>query len=254
MESLGRMEQYGSTHIAVLVFTVVAAVVLVAAARRMRGTQAEGRALAIVGWILLITSIAWIGWEMLPGNWDTERSLPFHLCDALRIITALALITRAGWAIAICYYWGLTLNIQSVLTPDLNYSYFIPIEFGEYWFVHITSLIAPIVFIWGLGYRPTWRGYAFVFVSTLVWAGMAGIANALTGANYMYLARTPAGASALDLLGPWPVYIVWEILLIAGVWALMTWPWQTARAASAPLIGRLGAVRRVPSSPAKNQR
>jgi uncharacterized membrane protein YwaF len=26
----------------------------------------------------------------------------------------------------------------------------------------------------------------------------------------------------LDLLGPWPVYILNEILLVAGIWALLT--------------------------------
>ena len=88
IESIGRMQQYGFSHVAALVFTVIAAFVLVAAARRVRGTPAEVRALAIVGWIMLITSAAWIGWEMLPANWDTGRSLPFHLSDALRIVKA----------------------------------------------------------------------------------------------------------------------------------------------------------------------
>lgn len=253
IESIGRMQPYGFAHIAALVFTVAAAVLLVVAARRVRGTPLEHRALAVAGWFMLVTSVAWIGWEMLPDNWDVERSLPFHLSDALRIITSLALITRSGWAIVVSYYWGLTLNIQSVLTPDLSYAHLVPLEYAEYWFVHIVALLTPIVFVWGLGYRPTWRGYGFSFLATLVWAGVAGTVNALSGTNYMYLAHAPQGPSALDLLGPWPLYILWEIALVASVWALITWPWtvgregRAARAPQAQRIGRLGLVHRVPA-------
>jgi hypothetical integral membrane protein (TIGR02206 family) len=49
--------------------------------------------------------------------------------------------------------------------------------------------------------------------------------NWLTGANYGFLNRKPEINSVLDVLGPWPWYLLPEIALILGVWALMTWPW-----------------------------
>lgn len=182
---------------------------------------------------------------MLPANWDIEQSLPFHLSDALRFVTAIALITRSDWAIALSYYWGLTLNLQSVITPDLTYSDRYVLEYIEYWYFHGTVLLVPIVLCWGLGYRPSWRGYAFTLASTFAWAGVAGIANAVTGANYMYLARAPEIASALDVLGPWPMYILSEVALVSGVWALITWPWVRGSGARETVVcGRFGAVRR----------
>lgn len=246
VENVGRMTPYGGAHFAALVFTVVAAILLVAWARRVRGSAQEDRALTIAGWIMLAATLTWMGWNMLPGNWNIEQSLPFHLSDALRIVTSIALLTRNEWSIAITYYWGLTLNIQSVITPDLVYFHAPVFEYIAYWFFHIVALLTPIVFVWGLGYRPTWRGYGIAFGATLVWAGIAGVANALTGANYVYLARAPEVPSALVLLGPWPVYIIWEIVLIASVWALITWPWTRGSGARAPYVGRLGAVRRLP--------
>lgn len=244
VEPIGKMTPYGPEHVAMLVFTACIAVVLVMLGRRIRGTAAEDRVLRALGWTMLIATVAWTIWGMLPGHWDINQSLPFHYSDALRMITAIALITRAGWAIAICYYWGLTLNLQSIITPDLNYFDYPGLEFAMYWFLHIVALVVPVLFIWGLGYRPTWRGYGVVYLATVIWAGIALIANAMTGANYGYLSRGPEGASILDLLGPWPVYIFWEAVIIAVVWALMTWPWHMSPERGHPTVDRFATTRR----------
>lgn len=247
VEPVGRMTPYGSLHVVALAVTVVAAVLLIAVARHVRGTKTEDRMLTVMGWIMLTATIAWMIWNLVPVNWNIEQSLPLHLSDALRIVTSLALLRRSGWAIAISYFWGLTLNLQSVITPDLTYFHAPVFEYIAYWFFHIAALVVPIMFVWGLGYRPTWRGYAFTIAATVMWAVFAGIANALTGANYMYLARAPEVPSALDYLGPWPVYLGSVLLLIGSVWALITLPWNAGRAAQDPKVGALQLVRRRPN-------
>jgi hypothetical integral membrane protein (TIGR02206 family) len=77
--------------------------------------------------------------------------------------------------------------------------------------------------------RPTWRSYRFAVIVTLVWAAFTFTFNAITGTNYGYLNRKPPTASLLDVLGPWPVYLLAEIALVLVVWALMTWPWERTR-------------------------
>ena len=64
---------------------------------------------------------------------------------------------------------------------------------------------------------------------TSAWAVTVFCFNVAVGTNYGFLNRKPA-TSILDLLGPWPLYVVVEIALVAGVWALMTWPWERSRA------------------------
>lgn len=242
-EPIARMQAYAPEHLVVLGVTVVAAVLLVIWARRAQDTRPIEAALRVSGWVLLAVTVLWTAWGFLPANWNVNESLPFHFSDAARFVTAVALITRAGWAIAISYFWGLTLNLQSVLTPDLNYFQLPALEFALYWFLHIAVLLAPIVLVWGLGYRPSWKGFGAAYAATALWAGIAIAVNSVTGANYAYLSRAPAGASLLDVLGPWPVYIVWEGALIAIVWALMTWPWNGRRSRSLPFADRFRLIR-----------
>lgn len=239
------MELFGATHGLMLLLTVALGVLVVAVARRIRGTGAEYRMTRTFGWAFLVVSIAWMVWWMLPWNWNVEESLPFHLSDALRIVTGIALIARPGWAICICYFWGLTLNLQSLLTPDLNFHTIPAVEFVMYWFLHIVVLLTPVVLVAGLGYRPTWWGFVVTCAATLAWAGVAAAANAITGANYGYLSRAPEGPSALDFLGPWPFYLAAVAAIIAAVWALMTLPWASASGRQLqPLVGESRLIRR----------
>ena len=245
--TLGHMPAYGAAHGSMLVLLVVAAVVLVRWARRGEPARVE-RVLRSAGWVLLINSALWTLWGVMPWAWDIDESLPLHYSDALRFLLPIALITRAPWAIVVSWYWGLTLNLQSVLTPDVNYFVWIPLEFVEYWIAHLSGVLGPVVLVWGLRFRPTWRGYGVAYGATVLWAVIAVTGNALTGANYGYLNRAPDGASLLDLLGPWPQYLLVEAVLIAVVWALMTLPWVLLdRRAGTPELDGSALVRRPPA-------
>jgi hypothetical integral membrane protein (TIGR02206 family) len=74
--------------------------------------------------------------------------------------------------------------------------------------------------------RPTWRSYRFAVVVTVIWAAATFTFNSIAGTNYGFLNGKPATASLLDVLGPWPLYLLTATLLILVVWALMTWPWE----------------------------
>jgi len=58
------------------------------------------------------------------------------------------------------------------------------------------------------GFRPTWRSVR----SVLLWAHVYGVVifvfNMLTGSNYLYISRKLETASVLDVLGPWPWYLI----------------------------------------------
>lgn len=66
-------------------------------------------------------------------------------------------------------------------------------------------------------------------VVTLTWVAVTMTFNSIAGSNYGFLNAKPATASLLDVMGPWPWYVLVGAVLVAGVWAAMTWPWERRR-------------------------
>ena len=60
---------------------------------------------------------------------------------------------------------------------------------------------------------------------TFGWLVVVLALNALLDANYGYVSGKPSEATVLDVLGPWPLYVVAEMAIVAVGWALITVPW-----------------------------
>jgi hypothetical integral membrane protein (TIGR02206 family) len=84
--------------------------------------------------------------------------------------------------------------------------------------------------------RPDWRSYRFAVITTLTWAAFTFVFNTIAGSDYGFLNRKPANGSVLNFLGPWPFYVLAEIVIVGVVWALMTWPWQRKRRSIPPQL------------------
>lgn len=222
------MPAFGPTHFLMLAVTAVAAITVVRLTRR---SPDPAPALRVCGWVLLAVSVFWMAWDLLPAHFDVSRSLPLHYSDALRIITAYALITGRRWAVAVSFYWGLTLNFLSILTPDVTYWQVPWLEFFMYWFLHIAAFVAPLAFL-AAGFRPRWRDWLTAIIATVGWGLIAMAANAVVGSNYGYLNGAPAAATPIDYLGPWPYYLFVGLAGLAAVWALMTLPGELGQRSS----------------------
>ena len=91
--------------------------------------------------------------------------------------------------------------------------------------MHLLVVWAAVYVVWALGLGPDWRRYRVAVAVTAAWAATVYVFNVAVGTNYGYLNAKPSAASALDLLGPWPWYVLNEIVIVAAFWALITWPW-----------------------------
>lgn len=231
---------FGPAHWLALLSIGLTVGVVLAVARCYRTSGATERWLTVGGWILMVIVIWWAARDLLPHRFSLEHSIPVDLSDLARFLTAYALITRAGWAVVTIYYWGLSLNVAALLTPDLRYGENPALEFTMFWVGHGIVLAVPVVLVWGLGYRPTWWGFGAAYLLTAAWAAVGLSVNAVTGANYGYLTEPPAAASPIDAMGPWPIYLLVIALILATVWSVLTWPWNTTRAlVGTEPVGRL---------------
>ncbi|MFC4909227.1 TIGR02206 family membrane protein [Actinomadura gamaensis] len=233
----GRFVAYGPSHWAALGVFAAGCVVLVLVGRAQRPTSvtsagfggeakgfARGFALAIVYAVIGI-QIYW----MLPGQWSIGSSLPLELCDVAWPAVIVALWTLGWRGFALAYYWGLTLTVQALLTPALNAPDYPSINYLKFFGMHLLVIWAAVYLTWGLGMRPDWRSYRFAVAVTAGWAVAMLLFNSAAGSNYGFLNRKPDSGSVLDLMGPWPWYVLVEIAVIALGWALITWPWTRHR-------------------------
>lgn len=208
------MDQWSGDHLAALVVTAFVAALLVVAARRRGDAWAvpAGRGLAVV--IAGAFACEHLTYA-LRGDWTPRVNLPLHLTDAVTVASVAALWRPcSALLVELVYFWALSASLQAVLTPDLGHSFPDPLFF-TYFTTHSGAVAAACLLVFGARRLPrpdaVWRVYAV----TLGVAGLAAIGTVATGGNYMFLRRKPGHGSLLDLMGPWPVYILVAAVLAA---------------------------------------
>jgi len=213
-----RFESFTGEHLGLVGGFLAVLVALVVHGRRHGDDVRFRRGFAVA---ILCFTIPFQALQLLPSDFDLDTSLPLQYCDITWMAAVVALWTRVRWAVALTFFWGLTLTIQGVLTPSLGQEFPDP-RYFMYWGMHFLSVWAA-AWLAGSGSRPGWRDYRVAVLVTAGWAALVMAFNAVAGTNYGYLNRKPPGASVLDLLPDWPVYVVVEVVLVLAVWALITW-------------------------------
>jgi hypothetical integral membrane protein (TIGR02206 family) len=220
---------YGAAHLGAVTVLLLGAAVLVAVGRRRRDTDPDdvvGRGLAVA---MLVVMVLLHVLYLAAEGWDHPLStLPIQLCDLAWPVAAYALWTGRRRPCALTYYWGLTLTTQAVLTPVLDVGFPHP-AFLLFWGMHVGTVWAAAYLTWGRGVTPDWRGFRFAVAATATWAVAVFALNLAVGTNYGFLNRKPAATTVLDLLGPWPWYVLAEVAIVVAAWALVTWPWVRSR-------------------------
>jgi len=98
--------------------------------------------------------------------------------------------------------------VQALLTPDAGIYGFPHFRFFQAIISHGSIVTAAIYMTVVEKHRPYWRSLLRVAVGTNVYMLFVGMVNVLLGSNYLFIAHKPETASLMDVLGPWPWYIL----------------------------------------------
>lgn len=211
------MPLFGTTHLTWIALIAGACIGVSVLCRRKRLDRRTVR--LAIGWGLVINELIW--WAFRYSHEGLHLwNLPLQLCDVTLWMSALACLTLAPPVVEFAYFGGLAGAGMAVLTPDLwsPWSTYPAI----YFFVAhggIVLAVSALVFGRIAPLRPgaVWRAFGML----LGYAALVGAVNAVAGTNFMYLCRKPKGASLLDSLGPWPIYlIVGAAVALALFWLL----------------------------------
>lgn len=228
MSSLLAPEHVG----ALLVIAAGIAVVVVAARRR------SGSWLRVFAIVLVVDEVSWWVYLAAGGGEPGQRAqpLPLQLCDVAIFVAAAALWTRNRLLVEVTYFWALAGTLQAILTPDLP-QHFPSYPYFQYYIAHGGVVGAALVLVVGLRLHP--RPWAVVRVAalTVAFAALVGLVDIATGADYLYLRAKPPSPTPLDLLGPWPVYLVAAALVGFALFGILDAPFRVTRSGprSAPL-------------------
>jgi hypothetical integral membrane protein (TIGR02206 family) len=200
---------------------------LVVAARRSPGpwTITACRILAVV---IVANEAGWWVWLAFHGVYRADYALPLQLCDLACFASAAALWTRRPLLVELTWFWGLAGTANGLLTPDVA-THFPDFLYLQYFTAHGGIVMAALLLVIGLRISPRPRSALRVFGLTVVVLVADGLIDLAINANYLYLRHTPGVHSALDLLGPWPWYIVGAALIALVAFLALESPFIVSR-------------------------
>lgn len=213
---------YSPSHLVVLAIFATGTIWLLLAGPRVRGHAAERPLSVALAVANLVFGVASMITALMP--FSLKDSLPLQICDLAWVFVAWGLLTVHPLPTALTYYWGLTLSLQALVQPTLTEP-FPDLEFFVFWGKHVLIVWGAVYLTLVLRHGPDWSAYRRAVVWTFGWLVVVLALNALLDANYGYVSGKPSEATVLDVLGPWPLYVVAEMAIVAVGWALITVPW-----------------------------
>ena len=222
---------------------IAACVATLATAARVRPGTWTWKACRVLALVILANELGWGVWLGFQHAWSAAYALPLQLCDVVAFVAAAALWFRRPLLVELTYFWGLAGTANGLISPDLT-DHFPSYLYLQYFIAHGAIVAAALLLVVGLRITPRRGAVGRVVALTLVLVMVDAAANVLTGGNYMYLRHTPDVPNLLDLMGPWPVYIVAAAGLALAIFVMLDLPFALRRrAAAAPASLRATEVR-----------
>ncbi len=168
-------------------------------------------------WILAIAlwsaEISWHIWNVAVDRWTIQSMLPFNICSLFIWLSGFMLILKNFHIYEFAYFLGIGGATQYLATPDLGIYGFPHFRFFQTFVSHGLLLTSAVYMTVVEGFRPTWKSLGRVVLFTNLYMVIIYCINRSIGSDYLMLNAKPATPSLLDLLPPWPYYIMFMELI-----------------------------------------
>lgn len=213
---------FGPAHLAIIcIVPTIAALLAIAYRKELPGSHHIRLALAV---LLFASSASYYGYFALTGAQMFPQHIPLELCDASLWLVIASLVTLKPAIFDVAYYWAIGGATQSLFTPNLvNPTPFLSVQF----FVdHGLIVCATLYLVWSGQARPRPGSVARSLITANIYAVLVGSFDIIYRTNYMFLRSKPPTPSLLDILGPWPWYILVCEVVASGLFLLLYLPFR----------------------------
>jgi len=210
---------FSSQHLIAIVAIILIGIFIILSQKKASSEQRQ-KVRWLMAIILVVNESTWHLWNLSIGEWSIQTMLPLHLCSVLVWLCAYRLITKNKTIYEFAYLIGIAGALQAILTPDLGQYAFPHYRYFQVFISHGLIIISALYFTFVEGFRPTWKSVKKVAIYGNLYLLFVFILNLLIDSNYLFVAHKPETASLLDVLPPWPIYIL-IIELLAAVFILL---------------------------------
>lgn len=198
---------FGPTHLFSLIVVGLCIVAMIVYGKR--ATEGVRRRMRIIlACVLCITESSYHLWHIMNGTWTPQIMLPLHLCAVMLWLNIVMLLTGNHVIFEISYLLGIAGALQALLTPDVGIYGFPHYRAFQSTIAHGTLIAASLYMALVEGYRPTQGSIIRVLLLSNLFGALVFVVNKLIGSNYLFIAHKPETPSLLDLMPPWPWYLL----------------------------------------------
>jgi len=223
------IEHFGATHLCALAFTVCIGFCAIYISRKNPSSQAAATIAIIIAFLLITAYPVKIIGRCIDGiEINKDVIYPLQLCDVAAIAGFFALVLKNRLCAEITYFFGLAGTLQALFTPSTCYD-FPSISYFSFFQLHSTVVIAALYLPLALYWKPRKGSVMRVWFCGICYLIIVGAFDFITGANYGFL-REKAEDSLMDILHPWPYYLIEMTVLALVLFFLLSLPfWKQGR-------------------------
>ena len=198
---------FGPPHLAFLGLVLLACLLLYFLRDRFSPRQRVAFRWILAIWLVL-NELAFHTWNVYCGLWSVQTHLPLHICSIMVFASAYMLVTRNYTIYEFSFFMGIGAAMQALLTPDAGIYGFPHFRFFQTMTAHGLIVFSAVYMTAVEKFRPSPKSLLKVAIGMNVYMAVIFIFNQLIGSNYLFIAHKPETASLIDVLGPWPWYIL----------------------------------------------